>query len=235
MTRCTDTPVSWLQLELYHLEELAAQQAAKVDRHLSTCAVCRQYLAFIEKDHCTLPSIEVTRRFSLIDFIRSKRGQLTVLATASAVAILAVLVVPETLEQRGADPSAREIVSKGGEPGLTVISQRPIGTVENPDSFLPGDVFSLLATVPGRGEVQWDVVVFQGGEVYFPLTNTEPVRTGNRVPLPGAFRLTGDSPATVCLLIGEEIPGRDLIADAGMAALSSDAKCQVLQPIATNE
>jgi hypothetical protein len=175
-------PVSWLRLEQQHLGELpAAEELSDAD------AAC---LAHIEADRRALPPLRLPeRRPSRIGWLWPSVG----LATAT---VLAVLV------WRGADeePSLRTGV-KGGELAMVLVRERDGAIEEEPTTFAPGDRFKLLVTCAAADPVHWDVVVTQGDARSYPLTPSGPLACGSRVALPGAFRLTGDAPVTVCLVV----------------------------------
>jgi hypothetical protein len=74
--------------------------------------------------------------------------------------------------------------------------------------------------------VFWDVAVFDGGRASFPFAPAAPITCGNRVPLPGAFRLDGERPLQVCLLLSG-----DPIDRARVSAITTRAAaCVPLQP-----
>ncbi|MBM4319692.1 MAG: hypothetical protein FJ125_06975 [Deltaproteobacteria bacterium] len=113
---------------------------------------------------------------------------------------------------------------KGGELALALQRERAGAVVNDPARYLGGDRFRLLATCPpAEEELRWEVVVFQGGEAFFPLSGGQRLRCGNAVPLPGAFRLTGSGTATICLIAGADLPSRGSLARQGQTALPADA------------
>ena len=64
---------------------------------------------------------------------------------------------------------------------------------------------------PSARVVFWDVAVFDGATATFPLAPAAPITCGNRVPLPGAFRLDGERPLrSVCCC---RRPGRSRAGD----------------------
>lgn len=65
---------------------------------------------------------------------------------------------------------------------------KPVGPTEKWGFELP----------PGTAR-RFVAMVLQSGDVYFPLSPFEPVECGNRIPWPGAFALTGGTPARVCV------------------------------------
>ncbi len=89
-----------------------------------------------------------------------------------------------------------------------------------PTRYRDGDRFAVLVTCP-PGDRWVDVVVTQDGRRDFPIAAAR-VACGNRIDV-GAFRLTGDSPAAVCVIAGDEQPPRDGLPGDGAA-------CALIRP-----
>jgi len=129
----------------------------------------------------------------------------------------------------GASPTA----VKGGETALVLVREREGRTLEQPRSFRAGDRFRLLLTCADDGAAFGEVVVLQGGQVFFPVSPTPRITCGNRIAIPGAWTLDGDDPVEVCLLRGSDLPSRGELERAGRAALPPGTPCLLLSPEAT--
>lgn len=243
---CIGQPVSWLRLERYRLGELEPAEHRRVAAHLAACPACRSCLQQIEGDRRVLPPLplalplpapgrEAVLPHSRTGAARPGRGVLWAAAAgavAVAASLLLVLLRPSVLPLPGR-PAAHpaRLAYKGGELALVLLRERDGRVVAEPDRYLDGDRFRLLVTCPPPGELPWEVVVFQGAEAFFPLPAGARLRCANRVALPGAFRLTGRQPATVCLTVGDRLPDRELLAGQGPATLPrAGTVCTELQP-----
>jgi hypothetical protein len=203
MPACTGQPVSWLRLEQH---ALAADPA--VASHLEECAACRACFAGIEGDRGReLPAIGDVALAAAAR--RRSRQQVRFFATATVLAAAAVLV----LVVLGRDGGLKNMPGIKGDDTLTIglVRERAGEVVMDPATWRPGDRFKVLVTCARRGQVEVALTVEQAGDRFTPLG---PVRIGcgNRVPLPGAFSLTGDQPATIC------------------ARVAGEAACMVLAP-----
>jgi len=221
MNSCTQ-PVSWLLLERYQMGEVSAEERARLEAHLDGCPGCRADLDRLAADQRPLPPLpEVAAR--------SRRAPFWVGLAAAATAAVALLVLwaPWRPAGRALVPPAR-IQVKGGELALTLIRERAGAISQNPARYADGDRFRIELTCP-PGRRAWDVAVFQADQVHFPFAAAGPVACGNRVGLPGAFRLSGPGAVTVCAMVGEGIPGRSDIAAMRFEALADWSVCHTLE------
>jgi hypothetical protein len=205
-------PVSWLRLEQHHLGELSDDERAGIDQHLAGCAACEHAAGALRSwDHPlpALPAAPVLRR--------PPRWPWLLMAPAAAAAI--ALLWP-----RVPAPGL-----KGSDVALALVRERGGAVDLEPTTFGPADRFKLLVTCPAPYQLAWDVVVFQGTEVLFPMSARAPIPCANRVPLPGAFRLAGHAPATICLVWGDAIDRQRLLRQ-GSAALDPRARCERVLP-----
>ncbi len=223
---CLDNRLSWLMLEQYHLDALPGDERRQAEAHLASCPFCRGRLQSIEADTAPLPAlppVEPAPTPRSIPLIPWALG----LGTAAAMVLIGLLLfwgeVPRPL------PPQR-IIIKGGELALTVVRERQGTTVTNPTGFREGDRFTLGITCAAGNDVNWEVVIFQGGQVYFPYADRPAVSCANRVPLPGAFRLTGDAPASICVVIDEAVSRAELRA-SGIDRLPESTVCITLEPL----
>lgn len=221
MSAC-ERPVSWLLLERYQLGEVSAAERARVAAHVDACPACRADLDGLASDDRPLPPLpEVAPART-----RWPLAWAGLAAAAAAIILLVALWAPWRPVGGAGIPPAR-IQVKGGELALTLIRERDGATSENPSRYLDGDRFRIELTCP-PGELHWDVVVFQADQAHFPYSPRGPTACGNRVGLPGAFRLTGSGPVTVCALVGAEPPARSDLVAMRFEALADWSVCLTL-------
>jgi hypothetical protein len=174
--------VSWLMHERCALGELGEAERAAVERHLSGCERCRQRLGLIQADARPMPPLRAPHQARWARWTRWA----WIPALAAALGLLWL--------QQGGRTGPR---AKGDDLVLTVVRERDGRVVEDVRSFAAQDRFHVLLTCPPGAEVL-DLVVLQGGQSYHPFDVGEPIACGNRVPVPGAFRLSGADPAQIC-------------------------------------
>ncbi len=181
---CIGAPISWLRLEQH---ALAAD--VEVGRHLDACPACRACFASIDGDRDrALPPLG-----DLAVAAARRRGRSRWLA-AGAVAAAAAIVLLALLRR---DTETMPGIKGGDDLVLDLIRERSGEVVAGPVSYRDGDRFKVLVTCARRGEVTVELTVDQAGESFTPLAPAR-IRCGNRVPMPGAFSLTGTTPARVC-------------------------------------
>jgi hypothetical protein len=234
MNPCTASPISWLKLEQYHLGELSEQEARAVAGHLDRCPACAACSALITGDGIVLsplpspePSSSPVQRLTSLPLLRPLAAGLAVAATA--LLILALLPDSKKPLDRGA-VNQGSITAKGGEISMTLVRERAGQIERRPAGYASGDRFTMKVTAPGSEPYRWDVAVFQGDEVFFPYDNETALEPGNQTPVPGAFRLTGTSPTTVCFIAGDPLPTRRTIRREGYDAIADQATCRRLAP-----
>lgn len=210
MSACTAQPISWLKLEQYRLGELSSDERRRVETHLRQCDACQASLDSIGADESVLgPLPAIARRTPGLRWVTAGA------ALAAAAALLLVFLAVDW-EKAGPDLPGGKIGFKGGELQISLVRERRGAILNDPETFAPGDRFKVQATCPPSEELFWDVVVFQDGEASFPYAPESPLRCGNRVPLPGAFSLTGDSEAAVCLVVSGQPPDRASLSPGGL-------------------
>lgn len=191
MTRCTGEAVSWLRLEQH-----ALARDPEVARHLDGCAACRACFASIEADRGRImPPLGEVAIAAAARRRRLRRTRWLGAATAVAAAAVVLLVV------LGRDDENMPGIKGGDDLVLTLVRERAGEVVLDPTSYRDGDRFKALVTCSAAGEVTVELTVEQTGETFTPLAPAS-IRCGNRVPLPGAFSLTGSDPADVCVTTG---------------------------------
>jgi hypothetical protein len=198
-------PLSWLVLERYALGELAGDERRAVEARLAESPEDRACLEIILQDATELPPLPAPPS-------RMRVRTWAPLALAAAAALLLMF-------RPGDVPPAQRSVSsgtKGGDVAILLVSDRH---GEAPTGFAAGERFKVLVTCPAWFEEPLRVVVLQDGARFEPLPAASPA-CGNHVPWPGAFRLDGDAPATVCLAWGPRSTGEP----------GERAVCTVLEP-----
>lgn len=166
------------------------------------------------------------------------------LGVAAAAALALVFARPEPVDEpvRGitrvvpSDPPAETVGASDAAaprdvPSLVLLREREGSVVEDPHAFLVSDRFAIQLTCRPGQEGQQRVAVYQGGEWSLPLTD-ESARCGNRVRVPGAFRLTEASPADICVLWGETAR-KAATASSELEAPSAltEATCRRVEPV----
>lgn len=225
MMRCTDTPISWWSLELFHLKELPLAEMERVDKHLADCPLCRDCLDIIERDFRTIPQAILAPE---VDSLWQRVRRPLVYMTATAVVALTMVLVAwwNFPNPRLNDfPREARIHYKGGELSLTVVRERDGVVTEQPEGYLAGDRFRILITAPRDLDTYYELVVFQGDNVYFPYNANPELKGGNRMPLPGAFGIDGTEPAIICLMVGDHLPKRHIVRRLGSEALPEGTVC----------
>ncbi len=225
-------PVSWLLLEQYALGELEAPAAARVAAAVETDADTRACLDRIRAESAQLPPLVIPvepERARRSAWLRGWRAQLGVTAAALAVATILILVLrPHRIGAPGY-PERKIALKGGGELTLGLIRERNGAIDTEPTRFAAGDRFKVAVTCAPITPVHAELVVYQDGEAAFPLPSIT-IECGNRVVVPGAFRIDGDAPAAVCLALGEgSAPHRAQLSRRGLAA-ADRAACIRLEP-----
>jgi len=205
--RCIGEPISWLRLERFHLGELPGREREAVAGHLAVCPACAACLAHLQDDDAhALPPLSVPSR---------ARRNVFSLFPVRAAAALGALAAGGALvlglrgnAHRGEVEHARvgESRVKGDAIAFSLVrddGERVDGTA---GVYRDGDRFKAVVTCPPGAHVAFDVVVYDVDGPSFPLEPAPGLACGNDVPLPGAFRLTGDTHETVCLEWAEGAP-----------------------------
>jgi putative zinc finger protein len=202
--RCTGEPPSWLALERLRLGELPPAERSAVEQHLAACAACAACLAEIDRP-LSLPALPtVPGRASLwsrLQGIWRRAGRVHIWATAGVTLLLVLFVLarPKRLDDGLTDRTLAGV--KGNGIALTLVRERNGAIEHDATTFAPGDRWKALVTCPSARMVFWDLAIIGSRGETFPLTPAGPIACGNRVPLPGAFRLDGSGPVVVGLLL----------------------------------
>jgi hypothetical protein len=228
--QCTGEPVSWLALERLSLGELPPDQRRAVEQHLAGCAACAACLAEINRP-LALPSLPATTgglRWFLSHLRAAWRGvNRTFMWGTAGAALLLVGFLYQRARPHFETADGRALAGvKGDGIVLSLVRERD-GAIDNDATrFASGDRWKALVTCPSARVVFWDVVVIAEGKPSFPLAPAAPITCGNRVPLPGAFRLEGERPLVVCLFLAGDPVDRARANTLTEAA----AACVALQP-----
>jgi len=110
-----------------------------------------------------------------------------------------------------------------GELAVALVRERAGEVSADPVGFAAGDRFKVLLTCPPGQRREVVVAVLQDGAADFPLQAT--VECGSRVPVPGAFRMTGGGEARVCVV---SAAARALVTGS---SVPQGAPCAVLRPV----
>jgi hypothetical protein len=233
MTACIGTPISWLRLERYALGEAPSERSA-VASHLDACAVCRECFAQIERESQVplppLPAPKTSERPSE----RRARGRWFAIGSGVALAAAVLLLIARRPKDGEIEGGIARV--KGGDVAFTLVRDDAARIAEAGGTYRDGDRFKVLVTCPpqvtgsplrGSRSASFDLVVWEDGRASFPLPAASGVECGNDVPLPGAFRLTGDKKITVCLVWNNGPIDR-----AAVTRSSDGAQhvCKVLEP-----
>jgi hypothetical protein len=201
--RCIGEPVSWLRLERFRLGEIGGEDSIPIAEHLAACSACAACLERIREDEvAVLPALPAAEPFvgKLTIFPRAAVASMVALAAATA------LVLGLRGEEAGIgplDPAAQTARVKGGAVAFALVRDDGERFVGPDGAYRDGDRFKAVVTCPPGGGVGFDVVVREGDRESFPLAPVTHFACGNEVPVPGAFRLTGNADETVCLVWNE--------------------------------
>jgi len=232
--RCVGEPVSWLRLERFHLGEIQGAERAQIEEHLVACAACAACLASIVADEAhALPPLALPKRV--------RRGTLSFLPVRAAAALgglaaaAAVILSLRTGDHPGASRrSGVESRTKGDAIAFSLVRQDD-ERVPGPEGiYRDGDRFKAIVTCPPGANLAFDVVVYDPGGASFPLGAAPAFACGNDVPLAGAFRLTGATDETVCLVWSEEAPVDRAAIASGPSAVADRSLCKRLRAARTN-
>ncbi len=233
--KCIDTPVSWLRLERYQLGELAAEERATIEAHVTACPACAACLKEVDdgaKKALPAPTIRSARKLRLAPLAPPAHGRGTVIfaVTGLAMAAAAILWIGPFFKVETNGPVASSDRIKGGDVAFTLARDDDEMIGDAAGTYHDGDRFKALVTCPAGLDASWDLVVFERGEASFPLASASHLPCGNAVPLEGAFRLTGAESMTVCVLWGDALDRAAVVRD-GEHALGEHALCKRLQPV----
>ncbi len=238
--RCIGEPVSWLRLELYYLDELSGPEHERIAQHLVACPACDACLSRVKDDEArALPPLTVgnpARRRGLSLFPGGAMASLGALAAAAAL-VLGIRGTGRPLVDTDGVARVAGNRVKGDAVAFSLVRDDAERIVGAEGVYRDGDRFKALVTCPPGGRVTFDVVVYERDTEVFPLEPAGDLACGNDVPLPGAFRLTGNAEETVCLVWNDgaavdrtELGAFGRRAIAGGHAPGYPALCKQLSP-----
>ena len=165
-----------------------------------------------------------------IAHVRRRSWPLPAAGSLLAVAAALLLFVRDTRGPAlvsGATQPAAANHTKGGELAVQLWREHDGSVVPDATTFSPGDRFEVRVSCAPDDTPHWDLVVFQGGEKFFPLQPVARLHCANHVTLPGAFSLTGTDSARVCVVLNAD----DSIDRTRLSqALPATSRCVTLQP-----
>jgi hypothetical protein len=228
--RCTGEPISWLLLDRFHLGEIQGPERTRVEDHLAACPVCAACLAHVRDDDAhALPPLSLPKR--------TRRHVLTLfpVRVAAAIGVLAaggaLVLGLRGNGHRGEVEHAwiGESRVKGDAVAFSLVRDDDERIAGATGVYRDGDRFKAVVTCPPGSRLAFDVAVYDVGGASFPIEPAGQLACGNDVPLPGAFRLTGDSGETVCVVWASGTPV-DRGALAVKPARDDHVLCKELSP-----
>jgi hypothetical protein len=233
---CHDQPISFLRLERYLQGDVDATERERVGAHLRACELCRGCYEELQAENVELlplpeAVLQQAQRANPPRWRRvSRRWPQLTAAVALAAAVALWVRAPDS--ERPALPAAR-VAIKGGELGLELVREHAGALANDSDHFAAGDRLQARVSCPPGRAVHWDLVVYQDGQAFFPLTPATKLSCANGVTLPAAFMLDGGSRAAVCVVIDAEavLERARLREPAGLPG--SDAACLIVRPAGT--
>jgi hypothetical protein len=229
---CSGEPISWLRLERYHLDEVDGAERVRVADHVAACATCAACLASLTADDAVaLPALPEPAKGAAKPGIRRALARgVFVFGGGLALAALALLGLGNAWRSgRLPSPHAAPGV-KGDAVAFSLVRDDDERIVEAGGLYRDGDRFKAIVTCPPGASFTFDLVVFDAQGAGFPLSPASGFVCGNDVPLPGAFRLTGNGEEAVCVVWTEDgSPDRSMLARANDGAgLGERALCKTL-------
>lgn len=203
VARCIGDPISWLRIERYVLGELPEPDSEAIREHIERCVVCRSCVESASEPRMLTALPPPVARTSVVrpkPVHRSRRRLAIVSSTLALAAAVAFAVFPTDAPIA---PAPRvDARPRGGDVAMVLVRNRDGEITENPESFDERDRFRVLVTCPPGSDEHVRVLVVQGGEASLALESDPDFRCGNRVPLEGAFRITGSVDTRVCVALG---------------------------------
>lgn len=226
---CTSTPISWTRLELYAVGEGTEDDRLAIATHLGACDACKSCLATLEADTRPLRPLALPAKKAESNVFSLRRATAAVGALAFAAAVfLFIRHNGASGDLAGGMPG--EARTKGMTVGFVLVRDDNVEVGGADGTYRDGDRFKARVSCPADMHASWDLVVLDNGEASFPLEQQADLPCGNGVVLPGAFRLVGHNPMTVCLVHREGgLVDRDELRRSGIA-VPKDAACKALRP-----
>ncbi len=223
---CIDTPISWFKLDKRVTGQLDPVEDARIENHLQQCYACRSSWDDVQTTTRELRPL-VTPSSPPESIIERLRRWLwpAALVPALAAIVIVVLIGRQRPGDVGTLQGAGGLI-KGGKPTLSLLREHRGDVATDPAVYVSGDRFRILVSCDSPTTSEWDVVVYQDGEAYFPFDSGQTMACGNETAIPGAFRVTGSSPVTICLVLGQPLPLRNSLEASSPEDLNENAICQ---------
>jgi hypothetical protein len=221
-----------MRLERYGLGELPAAEHAAIREHLAACPACGECFAGIElpRELPALPPMAAARPRTR-PRLRRFAAWSGFLGVVSAAAV-ALLMLART-QPSGELPGPRQR-TKGGDFAIELVRIDAEGRLLDSTHFAASDRFKVLLTCPPPWLGHADLVVYQDGRAFFPLSPQVVESCGNRRDLSGAFQLDGARPVSVCVAFAPAAIDRSRLAQ-GVRALPELSVCARLEPAAPSQ
>jgi hypothetical protein len=223
MMQCIGEPISWLRLERYGLALVSATEQRSIASHLGECAACRACFERIEHgaDALRLPLPAAVSRARRAWPTWRNLGSWGLVASGALAALVLLARRPSSEPSAYAPPNV-----KGGELTLELVRMGADGQQREPSHFSADDRWKARLSCPPGFEGQVDLVVYQDVQVFFPLAAQAVERCGNGITLQGAFRMDGQSPVTVCVVLVERGSVDRALLARGVAGLPARHVCR---------
>lgn len=189
---CIGEPISWPRLERFAVDGADPGIAA----HVVACAACRDCLDRIRLDELVLPPLAA---IAAPVVARRRRWLAPALGAVAMAAVAVVLLVRRPGEDRGFTVGVKGV----GDVSFELVRERAGEISFGAKRYAPGDRWKVVVTcAPGAG-LRVAVSVADGLTRDYPdhPRAGTPIDCGNRVPLGGAFTITGDRPNQICVLV----------------------------------
>jgi hypothetical protein len=238
---CVGEPVSWLRIERYHLGEIQGVERQGIADHLASCEACALCLARVGRDDgVSLPPLssarttrEPKRPRARSPFLARRAAAVGSLSLAAALVLMLRRGHLEELSHSTGKMNPAESRAKGEAFAFTLVREDGERITGESGVYRATDRFKALVTCAPSAtgaNLAFDVVVYDPSGASFPLAPSPAFACGNGVPLPGAFRFTGDAEETVCLLWSDggtvdraKLVGKDAVS-------GGQAMCKRLRP-----
>lgn len=199
MKSCSSTPISWLRLEQYQLGDLDDDARSATRDHLATCEACRATWEQIAEDDRPLPQPRELPVRAVVPLPRrTRRWQATGAAALAAAAAWLLFARPPATMMHETNRT------KGAAETWTLVREDGASFSEEDVTYRDGDRFRVRFTCSRSSPIDVDLAVFGSSahEPAFPIA-PQAVACGNDMDLRGAFRVSGEPRARICLLWNE--------------------------------
>lgn len=219
-------PVSWLRLELYGLGELPEAEAREIAEHLAACGACQ---ACFERTALPAPPLGLPLPAAKPRRVAWRAHAVWAAGSVVSAALGAWLLWMPSQGDLAGRPGSRASV-KGGDMSMELLRLDAQGRQLAATHFAPGDRFKVSLSCAAEVAPEASVLVFQAGQTFVAMPPHALGSCGNHRTLPGAFRLTGESAAEVCVVLSDPGGAAALANAREKAALPEPHACALLAP-----